>query len=64
MPGDERGLGINTLGEQDAGAVEQGLSGDAELSALQAGDELAVQPIVVLARTPRLILGETRRDAG
>ena len=40
-------FGIDTLGEQDAGAIEQRLPGNAKQPAVQAGLELAVQALVV-----------------
>jgi hypothetical protein len=49
MPGDNRGLGVNTLGEQDTGTIEQRLPGNAELPAAQAGFELAAQSFTTAA---------------
>ena len=50
VPGHQRGLGIDPLGEQDAGGIEQWLPGDAKQPAIRASFELAVQPLTVLAK--------------
>ena len=43
MPGGDRGLRIDAVGEQNAGGVEKRLPGNAELLAVEGNDELAVQ---------------------
>ena len=57
MPGGDRGLGRHALWEQDAGCVEKGLPGNAQLPAVEGDDELAVQPRTVAVK------GGTQDDA-